>query len=168
MGEPLYLSSLNQIALTEYRAYEFYLAWARATIDEELERVMRIVAVRELEHASAFQQRIRELGFIPIDGPHDFGPQCDEWLALFSSDASDLDKFLGFGFRDPDTLPQDNFHELFLDTTLDSATGALLGRYIAEERESANMFLKVYARMLADGKTKPVAETAPVELPPVS
>jgi rubrerythrin len=143
-----YIPALNQIALTEYRAYEFYLAWAQATKDKDVERVMRIVAIRELEHASAFQQRIFELGDLPLDGPHDFGPQCDEWLHLFKSDASDLDKFRGFGFEDPHRLPQDNFHDLFLDCTLDSETGALLGRYIAEERESANMFLEVYARLL--------------------
>ena len=146
---PSYLSTLNQIALTEYRAYEFYLAWARATNDPEVERVMRVVAMRELEHAAAFQQRIHDLGYTPVDGPHDFGPQCDEWLELFKSDVSDLDKFRGFGFSDPERLPRDNFHDYFLDDTLDSATGALLGRYIAEERESAMMFLRVYAKLLA-------------------
>jgi hypothetical protein len=149
--EPRYLGLLNQIALTEYRAHDFYLVWARATRDAELERVMRVVAIRELEHASAFQRRIYELGFIPVDGPHDFGPQCDAWLELFASDASDLDKFRGFGFDDPAKLPDDNFHEYLKDPTLDADTGALLGRYIAEERESATMFLKVYARMLGAG-----------------
>ena len=157
---PSYIGALNQIALTEYRAHGFYLAWARSTDDEDVERVMRIVALRELEHASAIQNRIFELGHLPVDGPHDFGAQCDEWLALFASDASDLDKFLGFGFKDPDRLPRDNFHEIFLDDTLDSATGALLGRYIAEERESATMFLKVYAKLLARENAGHVAEPA--------
>ncbi len=145
---PSYLSALNQIALTEFRAHEFYLAWARATPNRDVEHVMRVVAIRELEHAAAFQQRIYALGFLPVDGPHDFGPQCDEWLRLFKSDSSDLEKFRGFGFSDPDKLPQDNFHDFFQDTTLDSETGALLGRYVAEERESANMFLRVYADLL--------------------
>src|SRR5205085_8813349 len=97
-------------------------------------------------------------------GPHDFGAQCDEWLELFRSDASDLEKFRGFGFSDPDHLPKDNFHELFLDDTLDSATGALLGRYIAEERESATMFLKVYAKLLTEEKRGPSAAPAVAEL----
>lgn len=159
-AEPRYLGLLNQIALTEYRAHEFYLAWARTTNDDELGRVMRVVAIRELEHAAAFQQRIRDLGFLPIDGPHDFGPQCDAWLELFSSDASDLEKFDGFGFSDPNRLPADNFHEFFLDPTLDAQTGALLGRYIAEERESATMFLKVYARILAEERGRAVEPAA--------
>lgn len=145
---PSYLYTLNQIAMTELRAHEFYLAWARATSNPNVEQVMRIVAIRELEHASAFQSRIHELGFLPIDGPHEFGPQCDEWLALFQSEAPDIEKFRGFGFTTADELPRDNFHEFFLDTTLDAKTGALLGRYIAEERESATMFLHVYAKLL--------------------
>ena len=147
--EPSYLFTLNQIAMTELRAYEFYLAWAQATSNPDVDKVMRIVAIRELEHASAFQSHIYDMGFLPIDGPHEFGPQCDEWLALFRSDASDLDKFRGFGFSAADKLPRDIFHEFFLDTTLDAKTGALLGRYIAEERESATMFLHVYAKLLA-------------------
>lgn len=159
-AEPRYLGLLNQVALTEFRANGFYLAWARATNDAELEHVMRLVAVRELEHAAAFQQRIRDLGYLPIDGPHDFGPQCDAWLKLFSSGASDLEKFRGFGFSDPEQLPADNFHEFFLDPTLDAETGALLGRYIAEERESATMFLKVYARMLAEERATTAEEVA--------
>ena len=150
---PSYLPLLNQIAMTEYRAYEFYLAWARSTDNPEVERVMRVVALRELEHAAAIQQRIYELGYLPVDGPHDFGPQCDEWLTLFRSGASDLEKFRGFGFSDPHALPRDNFHEIFLDDTLDAKTGALLGRYVAEERESATMFLHVYADLLsAEGR----------------
>lgn len=157
---PSYIAALNQIALTEYRACEFYLAWARATRDPDVEHVMRVVALRELEHASAIQQRIFELGHLPIDGPHDFGGQCDEWLELFRSEASDLEKFRGFGFSDPDHLPKDNFHEIFLDDTIDSETGALLGRYIAEERESAMMFLKVYATLVAREKANHSANPA--------
>lgn len=141
---PSYLAALNAIALTEKRAHEFYLAWADKTEDPELEHVMRVVALRELEHSLAFQKRIMELGYEFHDGPHE---QCDEWLALFSSDASDLEKFHGFGFKDPTRLPDDDFPDVFKNTTIDSQTGALLGRYIAEERESANMFLKVYARL---------------------
>jgi hypothetical protein len=141
---PSYLAALNAIALLEKRAYEFYLAWADSTCDPELESVMRQVALREIEHAYAFQKRISELGYDYQDGPH---PQADAWLALFRSNATDLEKFRGFGFKDLDRLPQDDFADLFKDTTLDRETGALLGRYIAEERDSANMFLRVYARI---------------------
>jgi hypothetical protein len=144
---PTYLKALNAIALLEMRAHEFYLAWADSTSDAELESVMRAVALREIEHAYAFQKRISELGYKFQDGPH---AMADEWLKLFKSDASDLEKFRGFGFKDPKRMPNDDFADLFKDTTLDRETGALLGRYIAEERDSANMFLKVYARMVKE------------------
>jgi hypothetical protein len=144
---PSYLAALNSIALTEKRAHEFYLAWADSTADAELESVMRLVALREIEHAYAFQKRISELGYEYQDGPH---PQADAWLELFRSNVSDLEKFRGFGFQDPQRLPQDDFADLFNDTTLDRETGALLGRYIAEERDSANLFLRVYARMMKE------------------
>ena len=144
---PSYLDALNAIALIEKRAHEFYLAWADRTSDPELARVMRFVALREIEHTFAFQKRICELGYEFKESPH---PQCDEWLRLFRSNASDLEKFRGFGFKDPERAPQDDFADLFKDRTLDPQTGALLGRYIAEERDSANMFLKVYARMVKE------------------
>jgi hypothetical protein len=144
---PTYLEALNAIALIEKRAYEFYLAWADSTPDSELASVMRLVALREIEHAYAFQKRICELGYEYKDGPH---PQADEWLTLFRSGVSDLEKFRGFGFKDPKRMPDDNFADLFKDTTLDRETGALLGRYIAEERDSANRFLMVYARMVKE------------------
>lgn len=143
---PTYLAKLNQLAITEGRAHDFYLAWAEKTTDSELERVMRFVAVREMEHSWAFKKRIVELGFEFEDGPC---PQCDEWLELFSSDATDLEKFHGFGFRDTDKFPADDFADLFDDLTLDPETGAVLGRYVAEERDSATMFLRAYARLKA-------------------
>jgi hypothetical protein len=136
---------LNALAITEGRAYEFYHAWADRTDDAELASVMRLVALREIEHAWALKKRISELGYEFEDGPC---PLCDEWLALFSSDATDLEKFHGFGFDDPDNLPADDFADLFNDLTLDPQTGGLLGRYVAEERDSAMMFLRVYARLV--------------------
>lgn len=149
---PSYLEKLNNIAIVEGRAHDFYLAWAKSSGDSELQEVMRFVAIREIEHCWAFKKRIRELGYEFVDGPCKL---CDEWHALFESDASDLDKFRGFGFASPEALPKDDFADLFDDLTLDPETGALLGRYVAEERDSATMFLNVYRRMLADEKTPP-------------
>lgn len=148
---PSYLQALNALAITEGRARDFYLAWAETSPDPELQEVMRFVAVREIEHHWAFRKRIRELGYEFVDGPCKL---CDEWHALFASDASDIEKFRGFGFDSPDALPKDDFADFFNDLTLDPETGALLGRYVAEERDSATMFLHVYRRMLAE-TTKP-------------
>lgn len=109
-----YLAKLNQLAITEGRAHGFYLAWAERTTDPELERVMRIVTVREMEHSWVLKKRIAELGFEFEDGPC---PQCDEWLELFSSHATDLEKFHGFGFRDTDKFPADDFADLLDNLT---------------------------------------------------
>jgi rubrerythrin len=147
---PSYIQALNAIAITEGRARDFYLAWAETSPDPELQEVMRFVAVREIEHHWAFRKRIRELGYEFVDGPCKL---CDEWHALFASDATDIEKFRGFGFDSPDTLPKDDFADFFNDLTLDPETGALLGRYVAEERDSATMFLHVYRRIVADTKT---------------
>nr|WP_047165644.1 hypothetical protein [Sphingomonas sp. Y57] len=147
VARPSYLAKLNQLAITEGRAHDFYLAWADASNDAELKEVMKFVAIREIEHSWAFKKRIRELGYEFEDGPCAL---CDEWHALFASEASDIDKFKGFGFRSPDELPQDDFADLFDDMTLDAETGALLGRFVAEERDSATMFLHVYQRMLRE------------------
>jgi rubrerythrin len=144
---PTYLKKLNDLAITEGRAYDFYLAWADKSDDVELQKVMRYVAVREIEHAWALKKRIQELGYEFVDGPCAL---CDEWHALFASDASDIEKFRGFGFDDPETLPKDDFADIFNDLTLDPETGALLGRYVAEERDSATMFLRVYQRMVRE------------------
>lgn len=146
-ARPSYLAKLNQLAITEGRAYDFYLAWAAASSDQELREVMKFVAIREIEHSWALKKRIRELGYEFEDGPCAL---CDEWHALFASNASDIEKFRGFGFRSPDELPLDDFADLFDDITLDRETGALLGRFVAEERDSATMFLRVYQRLMRE------------------
>ena len=99
---------------------------------------MRTVANREHEHSLAFTKRIDELGFELEPGDVlDFTKQ----LEIVTSDCSDYEKAeaLGLFERKVDTGERDIFAGLFDDQTIDIQTGALLGRYIAEERDSGRM-----------------------------
>ena len=101
---------------------------------------MTTVATREHEHSLAFTKRIDELGFELEPGDVlDFTKQ----LEIVTSDCSDYEKAeaLGLFERKVDTGERDIFAGLFDDQTIDIQTGALLGRYIAEERDSGRMIV---------------------------
>ena len=99
---------------------------------------MTTVATREHEHSLAFAKRIDELGFeLEVGDVLDFTKQME----IVTSDCSDYEKAeaLGLFERKVDTGERDIFAGLFDDKTIDIQTGALLGRYIAEERDSGRM-----------------------------
>jgi hypothetical protein len=56
--EPTYLPLLRRIAEAEFNADVYLSAWAGATPREDVRRVISTVALREGEHAKAFQKRI--------------------------------------------------------------------------------------------------------------
>ena len=64
-------------------------------------------------------------------------------MEIVTSDCSDYEKAdaLGLFERKADTGERDIFAGLFDDKTIDIQTGALLGRYIAEERDSGRMIV---------------------------
>jgi hypothetical protein len=133
MSEKLsYLGLLNAIAVGEERGGALLDAWIATTRNADVERLLRTVAIREHEHAAAFTKRLCELGHGVAPAP--FG-DYEQQLAFMRSGASDREKFerlFGFGGPpEPDTLAR-----VFDDTTIDPETGALLGRFIAEERDS--------------------------------
>jgi hypothetical protein len=110
------------------------MAWCETTPSDEVRAVLQTVALREGEHGLAFAKRICELGYSVI--PKD-DPKQEERMALVRSSKSDLEKFdtLLLGNADgPDV-----FDGMFKDHTIDIQTGALLGRYIAEERDSGRL-----------------------------
>ncbi len=144
MGKPSYVPLLNTIAVNEKKGEQFLSAWADATPDDDLADVLRFVSIREGEHAWAFTKRLCELGY-PVSeaDAYDVFGNFEELLACVSSDASDLEKIERVtggngGGRDP-------FGRLFEDVNIDPATGALLGRYIAEERDSGRRLDAAYA-----------------------
>jgi rubrerythrin len=146
--KPSYLGLLNAIACAEMHAHEYLTAWADVTHDDDVRKVLRIVATREGEHGMAFAKRIHELGF-EVRQRED--PKHEERMALARSDRSDLDKLKSIGILDfaaADDEP-DTFDGFFRDHTIDIQTGGLLGRYICEERDTLRMLRACRERLEA-------------------
>lgn len=142
--KPSYLGLLNAIALGEQRGHAVLDAWCRSTPDRDLAAVLDTVAIREREHAAAFTKRLCELGFALKEDPN---PEFEETLAVARSSAPDAEKFrrvLGYG-SDRDSA-EDPLARIFDDTTIDPQTGALLGRFIAEERDSERRLRAAWSR----------------------
>jgi hypothetical protein len=81
-------------------------------------------------------------------------PKNAERMAIAGSTVlSDKEKFeaLGLG-RQMQNGDRDVFDTFFENKDLDPVTGGLLGRYIAEERDSGRKFAECYALLCADAK----------------
>jgi hypothetical protein len=148
MAKPSYLPLLNTIAVNEKKGELFLSAWAETTDDDDLAATLRFVAIREGEHAWAFTKRMCELGYsVSEKDAYQVFEDFDALLDCVCSDASDAEKVahingtLGGDSKDP-------FARLFEDTTIDPQTGALLGRYIAEERDSGRRLQAAYDAVL--------------------
>lgn len=133
-AKPSYLGLLNAIALGEGRAHQFLSCWAAKTTDPDVKKVLQTVAIREGEHSHAFTKRLCELGYGVQDRPD---ASFAKNMEIANADCSDLEKFEALGYGKP---PGPDFLKaIFEDKTIDIQTGALLGRYIAEERDSERM-----------------------------
>ncbi len=152
---PSFLGLLNAIAVAETENEHYLLAWADKTKDPKLEKTLRFVAMREGEHGKAFAKRMLELGYSVrwpevtapngkrangkgASGKGANGKGANEKMRCAASSKSDAKKFklLQVG-RKPGGA--DVFDRMFEDKHLDPVTGGLLGRYIAEERDSARL-----------------------------
>jgi rubrerythrin len=142
--KPSYLGLLNAVALAETRAHGHLTAWAAVTPSPDVRRVLLTVAAREGEHGMSFAKRLNELGF-EVRPKND--PELESKMAIARSDRSDLEKMelLGFGDVDPDA--PDIFDGFFNDHSIDVRTGELLGRYIAEERDSGRLLRSCYRQL---------------------
>jgi hypothetical protein len=158
MSEPTYLPLLNSIAVNECKGDALLSAWADATPDPALEATLRFVAIREREHAAAFTKRMCELGHaVCEDTAYQVFEDFPALLAFIGSDATDAEKVARFGGGGEDG--KDPFRGFFNDTSIDPDTGALLGRYIAEERDSGRRLRAQYQR-IRNGSAEPSAEIA--------
>jgi rubrerythrin len=129
--KPTYLGLLNTISNGETQAARYFRAWLDITVDPAVRSVLQVVVNREAEHGLAFEKRLLELGYSLIERPN---PEADAKLTFLSDpNRSDLDKILYLGYGEP---REDPFGQLFNDHSIDAQTGALLGRYIAEERDT--------------------------------
>jgi hypothetical protein len=152
-SKPSYLGLLNAIAVAESSAHEYLTAWIAVTPSAEVGAVLRTVAAREGEHGMTFAKRINELGF---DVRRKDDPKRGERIALAgSTDCSDLEKMEAFGLGRLDTGDDpDVFDNFFKDHSIDVKTGELLGRYIAEERDSARLLRSCYEQLKAAAPPK--------------
>jgi rubrerythrin len=140
--KPRYLGLLNEIALAESAAHRYLTKWAKVTDDPDVRQVLLTVAAREGEHGMSFARRINELGY---QVRHKDQPRAEKALDIVRSDCSDLEKMEALGLQRLDTgSAPDLFDDIFKDHSIDIRTGELLGRYIAEERDSARMLRSCY------------------------
>lgn len=141
-ARPSYLGLLNAIAVGEGQAHTFLNEWAEVTDSDEVRSTLRFVALREGEHALAFEKRIVELGHELRPGSDE---RLDEALDIVRSNLTDKAKFkaLGLHKQAPSEGP-DIFSRMFENKDLDPVTGGLLGRYVAEERDSGRRLRDCY------------------------
>lgn len=141
--KPSYLSLLNRLSLGESNAYCYLSEWAAVTKDPDVRRVLLTVAAREGEHGLTFAKRINELGFELVPKPDE---NLDKKLEIVRSDCSDLEKMEALGFASrPDAQDKpDFFDDIFKDHSIDIRTGEIMGRYIAEERDSGRLLRGCY------------------------
>jgi hypothetical protein len=145
--KPSYLGLLNAVSVAESAAHEYLEAWIAASPSADVRAVLRTVSAREGEHGLAFAKRINELGYEvrPKDDP-----ERAKRVAYAGSAATDLEKMERFGLGKLDTGDEpDVFDGFFRDHSIDIQTGALLGRYIAEERDSARLLKACYEELRA-------------------
>jgi rubrerythrin len=147
--KPSYLGLLNAVACAETHAHAYLSAWAEKTEDADVRAVLTKVAWREYEHGAAFAKRINELGF-EVRTIED--PKHEERMEIARSDMSDLDKLDALGILNfcSDDEP-DIFDGFFRDHSIDVQTGELLGRYIAEERDTLRLVTGCKAQLESRG-----------------
>ena len=143
--KPSYLGLLNAIAVNEARAHQYLQVWIDKTTDPDVKAVLQTVSWREGEHGMSFAKRVNELGYGLRD--RDDLNLADR-LAVAASDRSDLEKMEYFG---QDRLDEvlGAFDTIFQDHTIDIQTGELLGRYIAEEFDTARLLRCCYEQLKA-------------------
>jgi rubrerythrin len=159
--KPSYLGLLNAIAVAEAEAHDYLVVWADKTPSPDVRRVLLTVAAREGEHGMSFAKRINELGY-EVRCNDDSGRE--KAMEIVQSDRSDLKKMEKLKLHTLDTGDKpDIFDGFFKDHSIDIRTGELLGRYIAEERDSARLLRSCYEQLRAaegaDGDTSSTSES---------
>jgi hypothetical protein len=151
--KPSYLGLLNSLSLAETAAGEYLSCWIATTQHEGVRQTLTCVAARETEHGATFAKRITELGYSLIQKDRDDSFAKSMKIAS-STTMSDLEKFEALGYkRNPKTYDADHpdvFAKFFFNHDIDPQTGALLGRYICEERDSGKRLNACYAQLVAE------------------
>ncbi len=146
--KPRFLGLLNEISEAERRGSLYLTAWADRCSDPEVEQALRTVAAREAEHSASFARRVVELGFRVRPRP-DSEDEARR-LELVASGRDDRAIFEALGYGEVRAADEpDIFDGYFADHTIDPVTGALLGRFIAEERDSGRVLRRAYEGLVA-------------------
>ena len=153
---PSYAGLLNAVAQGERRAADYLNSWAAVTPNPDVRSVIHSVALREAEHGLAFEKRLDELGLGLLDRP-DSEQQLKMAIAS-STTLTDREKFeqLKLGRTAKKDAP-DVFDRFFENKDIDPQTGGLLGRYIAEERDTGRRFAACYDALCAASAKAPKA-----------
>jgi hypothetical protein len=138
--QPTYLKLLRGIANAESDAHCYLTAWRDTTTNSEVASVLTTVASREGEHGMSFAKRVVELGF---EFERKEAATLADKLAMARSASSDREKAEYFGLTRAETTLT-FFDDVFKDHSIDVRTGELLGRYIAEEHDSARLTMRCY------------------------
>lgn len=176
--KPTYVGLLNAIANGERGGHQLFSSWSAATKNKELKKTLDAVAIREMEHSWAFEKRLSELGYSLRPTADESGRQAlAKQVELLSSKASDTEKFASFGIVKPgkgkegkktakksgkkggkkagknaaDDEP-DKLLKILADPNIDPITGALMGRFIAEERDTGRLLRRAFKACQQDGK----------------
>lgn len=148
--KPSYLGLLNAISLGESAAGVALEAWAKATPDEDLAGVLRLVAARETSHGEVFRRRLCELGYSLRDKPD---PRAAEQLArLADPNLSDLDKIPRR--REDGSDPFAEIRRRMAEGDFDPMTVNLMNWYIAEEKDSERRLREAYDAVREGGRRK--------------
>ncbi len=172
--KPTYVGLLNAIANGERGGHQLFSSWSAATKNKELKKTLDAVAIREMEHSWAFEKRLSELGYSLRPPADESGRQAlAKQIELLSSKASDTEKFASFGIVKPSKSKEgkkslkkgakkagknganeepDKLLKILADPNIDPITGALMGRFIAEERDTGRMLRKAFKVCQKQGK----------------
>ena len=152
--KPSYVGLLNAIANGERGGHQLFKAWSDSTSDKALKPTLDMIAIREMEHSWAFEKRLSELGF---DLRPSTNKDLNKQVRLLKSKVSDTDKFASFGFGNGITDKgeiEDGLLKLLADKSIDPQTGALMGRFISEERDTGRQLNKAYRAMQSRNKKR--------------
>jgi hypothetical protein len=160
--KPTYLKLLNAVSLAESAAHEYLECWIATTPRDDVRGILQTVSAREGEHGLAFAKRINELGYTlkRTENPEAEAAAAKSMAIAQRTDLTDLEKFERFGLGKLDTSGDDKpdvFAKFFDDKTIDIQTGALLGRYICEERDSGRLLRMCYEQLKAEANGGGVA-----------
>ncbi len=165
-SKPSYIGLLNAIAVGERGGHALFESWSAATRNKRLRKTRDMIAIREMEHSWAFEKRLNELGFEVLPSTDKAANKAlKKRIKMLGSEISDKKKFALFGIAPRDSKAgkkstksksakqqaraktaqgEDQLLKILADPSIDPQTGALMGRFICEERDTGLELRKAF------------------------